>query len=59
MGEENYEFGLAKYFRSYFPSDILHAVKSYNMEPPDLLLLRRKARCGFVSPLKIHSLGRI
>jgi hypothetical protein len=32
---------------------ILHAVKSYDMGPTDLLPLRRKACCGFLSPLKI------
>jgi hypothetical protein len=30
-------------------SDFLHAVKSYDMEPTALLLLRRKVCCGFLS----------
>jgi hypothetical protein len=34
-------------------NDILHAVKSYDMGPTALLPLRRKACCGFLSPLKI------
>jgi hypothetical protein len=33
-------------------SDVLHAVKSYDMGPTALLLFRRKAGCGFLSPLK-------
>jgi hypothetical protein len=34
----------------------LHAVKSQDRVPPALLPLRRKACCGFVSPLKIDRL---
>jgi hypothetical protein len=30
---------------------------SYNIEPHDLLPIRRKVRCEFLSPLKIHHLG--
>jgi hypothetical protein len=30
MGKGN-EFGIGKYFCSYFPSNFLHAVKTYNM----------------------------
>jgi hypothetical protein len=41
--------------RSYF----LHAAKFYNMKPIALLPLRRKVCCGFLSPLKIHHLGRV
>jgi hypothetical protein len=36
----------------------LHAVKSYDMGPPALFPVRRKVCCGFLSPLKIHRLGR-
>jgi hypothetical protein len=39
MGKGNDEFGLAKYFCSYFPSFLLYAVKSYDMEPLALLPL--------------------
>jgi hypothetical protein len=54
MGEGNDEFGLVKYFCSYFPSDFLLALKSYDMGLPAILPLGRKAYCGFLSPLKIH-----
>jgi hypothetical protein len=37
---------------------LLSAVKSYDMGPPALLSIRRKVCCGFLSPLKIHRLGR-
>jgi hypothetical protein len=37
MGEGSDGFCLAKYFCSYFPSDFLHSIKSYNMEPPAFL----------------------
>jgi hypothetical protein len=40
-------------------TDLLHAVKSYDMGPPALLPIRRKVCCGFLSPLKIHRLGRV
>jgi hypothetical protein len=35
-------------------SGFLHAKKYYDMEPPTLLPLRRKACCEFLSPLNIH-----
>jgi hypothetical protein len=38
-------------------TDLLHAVKSYDMGPTALLPVRRKVCCGFLSPLKIHRLG--
>jgi hypothetical protein len=59
MGEGNDEFGLAKYFCSCFSSDFLHAIKSYNMGPPALFPLRRKACCEFLSSLKINFLGQV
>jgi hypothetical protein len=37
-------------------SEFLQALKSYDMGPPSLPSLRRKACCGFLSPLKIHRL---
>jgi hypothetical protein len=40
-------------------SDSLHATKSSDMGPPPLLPTRRKVSCGFLSPLKIHQLGRV
>jgi hypothetical protein len=40
-------------------TDLLHAVKSYDMVPPALLHIRRKVCCGFLSPLKIHHLGGV
>jgi hypothetical protein len=40
-------------------TDLLNAVKSYDMGPPALLPIRRKVSCGFLSPLKIHRLGRV
>jgi hypothetical protein len=39
MGKGSNEFGLAKYFCSYFPSEFLHAIKSYDMRPLALLPL--------------------
>jgi hypothetical protein len=42
-GEGNNEFGLANNF--------LNAIKSYDMRPPALLPLRRKACCGCLLPL--------
>jgi hypothetical protein len=48
-----------KVFLFILASDILHAIKAYNMGPPALLLLQRKVCCGFLSPLKIHRLGQI
>jgi hypothetical protein len=40
---------------SVYTSRVLqHAVKSYDMGPSDLLPIRRKSYCGFVSPLNIH-----
>jgi hypothetical protein len=39
--------------------DLEHAVKSYDMGPPGLVPVRRKMCCGFLSPLKIHRLGRV
>jgi hypothetical protein len=47
----NGEFGLAQYFSSYFPSDVIHAIKSYDVGPPVLLPLRRKWYCRFLSLL--------
>jgi hypothetical protein len=38
-------------------SDFLHVIKSYDMEPPALLPRRRKACCGFLSPLKSIALA--
>jgi hypothetical protein len=40
-------------------TDLLHAVKSYDMGPPALLPIRRKVCWGFLSALKIHRLGRV
>jgi hypothetical protein len=39
-------------------SDFLHAIKSYDTGPTALLSLRKK-RAVFLSPLKIHCLGRV
>jgi hypothetical protein len=39
--------------------DLLRALKSYDMGPPALLPIRRKACCGLLSPLKMHRLGWI
>jgi hypothetical protein len=36
-----------------------HAIKSYDMRPPALFLIRSKMCCGFLSPLKIHRLGQV
>jgi hypothetical protein len=42
-------------FISFYTSRVLqHAVKSYDMGPTALLLLRRKSCYGYLSPLKIH-----
>jgi hypothetical protein len=42
-------------FISFYTSRVLqHALKSYDMGPTALLLLRRKSCYGFLSPLKIH-----
>jgi hypothetical protein len=38
---------------------ILRKVKSYDMGPTDLVPLRRKACCGFLSLLKINRPGRV
>jgi hypothetical protein len=38
-------------------TDILHAVKSYDMGFSALVPIRRTMRCGFLSPLKIHRFG--
>jgi hypothetical protein len=40
-------------------SNFLHAVKYYDMGSTALLLLRRMACYGFLSPLEIHRLGRV
>jgi hypothetical protein len=40
-------------------SDLLHAIKSYDMGLLALLPIWRKVCCGFISPLKIHCLSRI
>jgi hypothetical protein len=37
----------------------LHAIKSYNMGPPALFPLRRKACCEFLLSLKINFLGQV
>jgi hypothetical protein len=37
-------------------TDLLHAVKSYDIGRPALLPIRRVC-CGFLSPLQIHRLG--
>jgi hypothetical protein len=42
-------YGTCKWF--------VHAVISYDIGPPALVPLRRKACCGFLSPLKVHRLG--
>jgi hypothetical protein len=52
------EFGLAKYLCSYFPSDFLHAVKSYNVGLPSLLHLRGKAYRGFLLPFNFGFNGK-
>jgi hypothetical protein len=39
--------------------DLQHAVKSYGMGPSTSLAIRRKVCCGFLSPFKIHRLGRV
>jgi hypothetical protein len=57
-GEVDDEFSLWSTFftlRSYFT----HAVKSCVMGPTGLLPLRRKVWHVFLSPFKIHSLGRV
>jgi len=49
--EGNDEFSTRNIFFAH-RSDFLHSVKSCDMGPTALLPLRRKACCGFVSPLK-------
>jgi hypothetical protein len=49
MGEGDYEFGLAKYFCSYFTSDFLHAINSYNITCHKLL---QHGAPGFTSASK-------
>jgi hypothetical protein len=51
MGERNENLVLQIIF-FILATDFLHAVKSYDMGPPALLLPRRKVFCGFLSPLK-------
>jgi hypothetical protein len=38
-------------------SDILHAIKSYDMGPPALLTLWRKGCYRFLLPVKVHRLA--
>jgi hypothetical protein len=54
LGKGNYEFGHAGYLCSYFEVIFLHTIKSYNMGPTALLLLQRKAYCGFLLPLRMY-----
>jgi hypothetical protein len=59
MGEGNYEIGHAKYFcPNYFPSDILHAIKSYDIGPR-LYFPSEGRRMLILSPLTIHHLSRV
>jgi hypothetical protein len=51
---ENFAYRYLKYLKGFLP-----AVKSYDMGPPALLPIRRKVCNGFLSSLKIHSLGRV
>jgi hypothetical protein len=50
LGEENYEFSLRSIF-VHTSKWFLNALKSYDMGPTALLLLRRKVCCGLLSPL--------
>jgi hypothetical protein len=50
-GRKEWEFSL-EVFVFMLASDLLHAVKSYDMGPPALLPLQRKACCGFSVTLK-------
>jgi hypothetical protein len=59
MGEGNDGFGLANYFYSYLPSDILHDVKSYDMGPKALFPSKGRCAADFFTPLKIHRLCRV
>jgi hypothetical protein len=56
LGEGNYTFSLWSIFVHTLKL-FLHAVKSYDMAPTAVFPLRRKAGCGFLSPLKIHRSG--
>jgi hypothetical protein len=40
-------------------SKVIFHIVSYDMGPPALLLLQRKACCGFLLPLKIYHLGLV
>jgi hypothetical protein len=55
MGEINGNLALRSNFVR-LASDVLHAVKSYDMGLSALLSTRRKVCCGFLSP-KIYSAG--
>jgi hypothetical protein len=51
---------LQNFFLFILASDILHAIKSYDMGPPALLPLRRKVCCGFLLPLtQKHTLSSL